>query len=201
VFAEKGKDIACIIVEPVAGNMNCILPVDGFLQGLREICDEHGTVLIFDEVMTGFRVAQGGAQEKFGVTPDLTTLGKVIGGGLPVGAFGGKTTIMECIAPLDPSTGRMQFILPATGSTIIQAISLPFSANTCLTCAKLLYSSVKVCLAKSAGTPAELGSPSVNAPEPAYYGVYCPFGCSLPSRYTLRQSNVNGSRSGNVRDD
>ncbi len=100
VFAEKGKDIACIIVEPVAGNMNCILPVDGFLQGLREICDEHGTVLIFDEVMTGFRVASGGAQEKFGVTPDLTTLGKVIGGGLPVGAFGGKKAIMACIAPL-----------------------------------------------------------------------------------------------------
>ncbi|SMN10839.1 Glutamate-1-semialdehyde aminotransferase [uncultured Candidatus Thioglobus sp.] len=100
VFAEKGKDIACIIVEPVAGNMNCIAPVDGFLQGLRDVCDEYGTVLIFDEVMTGFRVAKGGAQEKFGVTPDLTTLGKVIGGGLPVGAFGGKKAIMQCIAPL-----------------------------------------------------------------------------------------------------
>ncbi|SMN12604.1 Glutamate-1-semialdehyde aminotransferase [Bathymodiolus heckerae thiotrophic gill symbiont] len=100
VFAEKGSEIACIIVEPVAGNMNCIPPVDGFLQGLREVCDEYGTVLIFDEVMTGFRVAKGGAQEKFGIQPDLTTLGKVIGGGLPVGAFGGKKAIMECIAPL-----------------------------------------------------------------------------------------------------
>lgn len=100
VFVEKGEDIACIIVEPIAGNMNCILPVDGFLQGLREVCDEYGTVLIFDEVMTGFRVAQGGAQEKFSVIPDLTTLGKVIGGGLPIGAFGGKKAIMECIAPL-----------------------------------------------------------------------------------------------------
>ncbi|CAC9539801.1 Glutamate-1-semialdehyde 2,1-aminomutase (EC 5.4.3.8) [uncultured Gammaproteobacteria bacterium] len=100
VFAKKGNEIACIIVEPVAGNMNCIPPVDGFLSGLREVCDKYGTVLIFDEVMTGFRVAKGGAQEKFGVQPDLTTLGKVIGGGLPVGAFGGKKSIMECIAPL-----------------------------------------------------------------------------------------------------
>jgi glutamate-1-semialdehyde 2,1-aminomutase len=83
VFAKKGNEIACIIVEPVAGNMNCIPPVDGFLSGLREVCDKYGTVLIFDEVMTGFRVAKGGAQEKFGVQPDLTTLGKVIGGGLP----------------------------------------------------------------------------------------------------------------------
>lgn len=101
-FAEAGKDIACIIVEPVAGNMNCIPPVPGFLEGLREVCDEHGTVLIFDEVMTGFRVALGGVQGLYGVTPDLTTLGKVIGGGMPVGAFGGKREIMEKIAPLGP---------------------------------------------------------------------------------------------------
>ena len=100
VFAEKGSDIACIIVEPVAGNMNCIPPVAGFLEGLRKLCDEYESVLIFDEVMTGFRVAKGGAQEKFAVKPDLTTLGKVIGGGLPVGAFGGKKAIMKCIAPL-----------------------------------------------------------------------------------------------------
>ncbi len=99
---EVGSEVACIIVEPVAGNMNCIPPVDGFLQGLREVCDEHGVVLIFDEVMTGFRVALGGAQAYYGVKPDLTTLGKVIGGGLPVGAFGGKREIMECIAPLGP---------------------------------------------------------------------------------------------------
>ena len=101
-FAEAGNQIACIIVEPVAGNMNCIPPKDGFLQGLREICDEHGTVLIFDEVMTGFRVALGGAQAYYNVKPDLTTLGKVIGGGLPVGAFGGKREIMQHIAPLGP---------------------------------------------------------------------------------------------------
>jgi glutamate-1-semialdehyde 2,1-aminomutase len=97
-----GDEVACIIVEPVAGNMNCIPPVDGFLQGLREVCDEYGIILIFDEVMTGFRVALGGAQAVYQVSPDLTTLGKVIGGGLPVGAFGGKREIMSSIAPLGP---------------------------------------------------------------------------------------------------
>ena len=101
-FAESADQIACIIVEPVAGNMNCIPPADGFLQGLRQICDQYGAVLIFDEVMTGFRVALGGAQQYYDVKPDLTTLGKIVGGGLPVGAFGGKREIMECIAPLGP---------------------------------------------------------------------------------------------------
>lgn len=102
VLSEIGDEVACIIVEPVAGNMNCIPPIDGFLQGLRDLCDAHSVILIFDEVMTGFRVSKGGAQEKFEVKPDLTTLGKVIGGGLPVGAFGGKRSIMESIAPLGP---------------------------------------------------------------------------------------------------
>ncbi len=102
IFAECGDDIACIIVEPVAGNMNCIPPVDGFLEGLRAICDEYGAVLIFDEVMTGFRVSRGGAQERYGITPDLTCLGKVIGGGMPVGAFGGKREILTHIAPTGP---------------------------------------------------------------------------------------------------
>ena len=102
LFASIGSEIAAIIVEPVAGNMNCIPPVPGFLEGLRKVCDEHGSVLIFDEVMTGFRVALGGAQQHYGITPDLTTLGKVIGGGLPVGAFGGRRDIMEQIAPLGP---------------------------------------------------------------------------------------------------
>jgi glutamate-1-semialdehyde 2,1-aminomutase len=101
-FFSLADDIACIIVEPVAGNMNCVPPVPGFLQGLREICDQYGVVLIFDEVMTGFRVSLGGAQEFYDVKPDLTTLGKVVGGGLPVGAFGGKREVMECIAPLGP---------------------------------------------------------------------------------------------------
>jgi len=102
MMADIGNEIACIIVEPVAGNMNCIPPNKGFLQGLRELCDQHGAVLIFDEVMTGFRVALGGAQALYNVTPDLTTLGKIIGGGLPVGAFGGKKAIMEHIAPVGP---------------------------------------------------------------------------------------------------
>ena len=101
-FASIGNEVAAIIVEPVAGNMNCIPPEPGFLETLRRVCDEHGSVLIFDEVMTGFRVARGGAQARYGVTPDLTTLGKVIGGGLPVGAFGGRRDIMEHIAPLGP---------------------------------------------------------------------------------------------------
>jgi glutamate-1-semialdehyde 2,1-aminomutase len=102
IFAEKGADIACIIVEPIAGNMNCIPPEPGFLQGLRKICDKYNSILIFDEVMTGFRVALGGAQAVYQVSPDLTTLGKIIGGGMPVGAFGGKRAIMEHIAPLGP---------------------------------------------------------------------------------------------------
>lgn len=101
-FDEHGSDIACIIVEPVAGNMNCIPPVDGFLQGLRAICDTYNSVLIFDEVMTGFRVSRGGAQERYNVIPDLTCLGKVIGGGMPVGAFGGKREILTHIAPTGP---------------------------------------------------------------------------------------------------
>jgi glutamate-1-semialdehyde 2,1-aminomutase len=101
-FALVGEEIAAVIVEPVAGNMNCIPPVPGFLEGLRALCDAHGSVLIFDEVMTGFRVAAGGAQAHYGIRPDLTTLGKVIGGGLPVGAFGGRRDIMERIAPLGP---------------------------------------------------------------------------------------------------
>ncbi|WP_355660588.1 glutamate-1-semialdehyde 2,1-aminomutase [Halomonas salifodinae] len=101
-FAELGEQIAGIIVEPVAGNMNCIPPLPGFLEGLRRVCDRHGSVLIFDEVMTGFRVALGGAQAHYGITPDLTCLGKIVGGGMPVGAFGGKREIMEQISPLGP---------------------------------------------------------------------------------------------------
>lgn len=101
-FRQYGREIACVIVEPVAGNMNCVPPAAGFLSALRELCTQHGSVLIFDEVMTGFRVARGGAQALYGITPDLTTLGKIIGGGMPVGAFGGRRDIMERIAPLGP---------------------------------------------------------------------------------------------------
>jgi glutamate-1-semialdehyde 2,1-aminomutase len=102
VFLAFPEDIAAVIVEPIAGNMGMVLPSEGFLVGLRELCNKYGTVLIFDEVMTGFRVALGGAQSIFNVKPDLTTLGKIIGGGLPVGAIGGKTEIMDMLAPIGP---------------------------------------------------------------------------------------------------
>jgi glutamate-1-semialdehyde 2,1-aminomutase len=101
-FAQRGSEIAAIIVEPVAGNMGCVPPAPGFLEALREITTRHGALLIFDEVMTGFRVALGGAQQRYGIRPDLTTLGKIIGGGLPIGAYGGRADIMRKIAPLGP---------------------------------------------------------------------------------------------------
>jgi len=102
IASHEGDQIACLIVEPVAGNMGCVPPEPGFLEGLRQVCDQYGIILIFDEVMTGFRVAYGGAQQLYKIKPDLTCLGKVIGGGLPVGAFGGKRAIMENIAPIGP---------------------------------------------------------------------------------------------------
>ncbi len=129
LFKARGDDIACVIVEPVAGNMNCILPEPGFLETLRECCDSHGALLIFDEVMTGFRLAPGGAQEVFGVTPDLTALGKVVGGGLPVGAFGGRRDIMDHIAPLGPvyQAGTLSGnpLAMAAGLATLEAIGRP----------------------------------------------------------------------------
>ena len=126
---EKAEHVACIIVEPVAGNMNCVPPAPGFLEGLRSLCDKHGVVLIFDEVMTGFRVALGGAQAHFGVTPDLSTFGKIIGGGMPVGCFGGKRAIMECVAPLGPvyQAGTLSGnpLAMAAGLTTLKLISRP----------------------------------------------------------------------------
>jgi glutamate-1-semialdehyde 2,1-aminomutase len=101
-FAERGGQIAAVIVEPVVGNMGCVPPANGYLEALREVTARHGSLLIFDEVMTGFRVALGGAQERFGIQPDLTTLGKIIGGGLPMAAYGGRADIMKKIAPLGP---------------------------------------------------------------------------------------------------
>lgn len=129
MLTEVGSEVACIIVEPVAGNMNCVPPAPGYLQGLREQCDKHGVVLIFDEVMTGFRVALGGAQAHYGVTPDLTTFGKIIGGGMPVGCFGGKRAIMERIAPLGPvyQAGTLSGnpLAMAAGLTTLKLISRP----------------------------------------------------------------------------
>ena len=128
-FAAAPHDIACIIVEPIAGNMNCIPPADGFLQGLRDICDQYGALLIFDEVMCGFRVALGGAQQRYGVTPDLTTLGKIIGGGMPVGAFGGRREVMEHLAPNGPvyQAGTLSGnpIAMAAGLATLNALSAP----------------------------------------------------------------------------
>ena len=128
-LGEVGKDVACIIVEPVAGNMNCVPPAPGFLEGLRSLCDKHGVVLIFDEVMTGFRVALGGAQAHYGITPDLSTFGKIIGGGMPVGAFGGKREIMEQISPLGPvyQAGTLSGnpLAMAAGLTTLRLISRP----------------------------------------------------------------------------
>jgi len=129
LFAEHGDDIAGIILEPIAGNMNFVKPVDGFLEGLRTLCDEHGAVLIFDEVMTGFRVALGGAQSVYGITPDLTTLGKVIGGGLPVGALGGRRDLMEQLAPTGPvyQAGTLSGnpLATAAGLATLQTLQAP----------------------------------------------------------------------------
>ena len=128
-FAKHGADIACIIVEPVAGNMNLIKPAPGFLEGLREVCTQHGALLIFDEVMTGFRVGPQGVQGLTGVQPDLTTLAKVIGGGMPVGAFGGKREIMQQISPLGPvyQAGTLSGnpLAMAAGLTTLRLISRP----------------------------------------------------------------------------
>mgnify|MGYP001822199832 FL=1 len=128
-FAQQGDEIACLIVEPVTGNMNCIPPVEGYLQGLRDLCDQYGVLLIFDEVMTGFRVALGGAQALYGVTPDLTTFGKVIGGGMPVGAFGGKREFMELVAPSGPvyQAGTLSGnpVAMAAGLATLELITVP----------------------------------------------------------------------------
>lgn len=129
LFEKHGDDIAAIIVEPVAGNMNCVLPMPGFLEGLRQLCDQHQSLLIIDEVITGFRVALGGAQEHYKIKPDLTVLGKIIGGGLPVGAFGGKKAIMESLAPLgnvyQAGTLSGNPIAMAAGLATLQLVSEP----------------------------------------------------------------------------
>jgi len=129
LFATVGDEIAGLIIEPVAGNMNCIPPRAGYLQGLRELCSRHGAVLIFDEVMTGFRVALGGAQQLYGITPDLSTFGKIIGGGMPVGAYGGRREIMEKVAPSGPiyQAGTLSGnpVAMAAGLAMLEVIQAP----------------------------------------------------------------------------
>ena len=156
VFDRFGSEIACVIVEPVAGNMNCIPPVPGFLQALRDHCNRSDAILIFDEVMTGFRVALGGAQEFYGITPDLTTLGKIIGGGMPVGAFGGGKQIMEQIAPLGPvyQAGTLSGnpIAMAAGLKTLELISAPDFFDTLSERSKYLTHGIQKA-ADDAGTP------------------------------------------------
>jgi glutamate-1-semialdehyde 2,1-aminomutase len=156
LFAECGEAIACIIVEPVAGNMNCIPPVPGFLETLREVCDTYQSVLIFDEVMTGFRVGLQGAQGHYQITPDLTTLGKVIGGGMPVGAFGGSRKIMEKLAPLGPvyQAGTLSGnpVAMAAGLKTLELISQPGFYDTLAEKTDYLLAGLKAA-ADKAGIP------------------------------------------------
>ena len=156
IFAEQGEHIAALIVEPVTGNTNCILPEPGFLEGLRDICNQYGTVLIFDEVMTGFRVALGGAQSVYNVTPDLTMLGKVIGGGMPVGAFGGKAEIMDYLSPDGPvyhaGTLSGNPIAMTAGLTTLNLIAEPeFFVHLSATTHKLVFGMTEI--AKEFGIP------------------------------------------------
>jgi glutamate-1-semialdehyde 2,1-aminomutase len=149
LFAELGEQIACIIVEPVAGNMNCVPPEPGFLECLREVCYHYDSVLIFDEVMTGFRVGLNGAQGLYNVKPDLTTLGKVIGGGMPVGAFGGSRKIMECLAPLGPvyQAGTLSGnpVAMAAGLKTLELIAQPDFYKTLTEKTEKLTSGLKAC--------------------------------------------------------
>lgn len=159
LFAQHGENIAAIIIEPVAGNMNCVLPVPGFLQGLRDICDEYGAVLIFDEVISGFRVGLRGAQGHYGITPDLTTLGKVIGGGMPVGAFGGKKEIMQLLAPQGPvyQAGTLSGnpLAMAAGLATLQEVEKPAFFSTLQTNTQCLAEGLKA-RAQQAGIPLQV---------------------------------------------
>jgi glutamate-1-semialdehyde 2,1-aminomutase len=157
LFRSAGDEIACVIVEPVAGNMGCVLPAPGFLETLRALCTRHGAVLIFDEVMTGFRVAAGGAQALYGIAPDLTTLGKIVGGGMPVGAFGGRRDIMERLAPLGPvyQAGTLSGnpVAMAAGLATLEGIGKPgFHARLAAATARLADGLAGA--ARDAGIPA-----------------------------------------------
>jgi len=156
LFAEQGSEIAGLIIEPVAGNMNCIPPRDGYLQALRELCTRHGALLIFDEVMTGFRVALGGAQAHYGVTPDLSTFGKIIGGGMPVGAYGGRRELMERIAPAGPiyQAGTLSGnpVAMAAGLAMLELIQAPGFYETLAARTRLLTDGLQA-VADGEGVP------------------------------------------------
>ncbi len=156
LFTQQGDDIAAIIVEPIAGNMGCIPPVPGFLAGLRALCDQHGSLLIFDEVMTGFRVARGGAQGLYGIKPDLTTFGKVIGGGFPVGAFGGRRDIMQHLAPVgnvyQAGTLSGNPVTVAAGLATLELISAANFYENLIEMTQLLTNAIYSC-ANAAGIP------------------------------------------------
>ena len=156
LFAEHGHEIAGLIIEPVAGNMNCIPPVDGYLQGLRELCTQSGALLIFDEVMTGFRVALGGAQAHYGITPDLTTFGKIIGGGMPVGAYGGRRDLMEQVAPSGPiyQAGTLSGnpVAMAAGLAMLELIQAPGFYDTLAARTRLLTDGLQA-VADGEGVP------------------------------------------------
>ena len=156
LFAEHGADIAALIIEPVAGNMNCIPPLDGYLRALRELCTRHGALLIFDEVMTGFRVALGGAQALFDITPDLTCFGKIIGGGMPVGAYGGRRELMEQIAPAGPiyQAGTLSGnpVAMAAGLAMLELIQTPGFHDTLAARTRLLTDGLQA-VADGLGVP------------------------------------------------
>ncbi|HMH67669.1 MAG TPA: glutamate-1-semialdehyde 2,1-aminomutase [Pinirhizobacter sp.] len=156
LFASRGHEIAGLIIEPVAGNMNCILPREGYLQLLRELCTASGVILIFDEVMTGFRVALGGAQAHYGITPDLTTFGKVIGGGMPVGAYGGRKDLMQQIAPSGPiyQAGTLSGnpVAMAAGLAMLELVSAPGFHENLAAKTRLLTDGL-LAVAAETGTP------------------------------------------------
>jgi len=187
IFARYGDDIAAIIVEPVAGNMNLVLPKPGFLQGLRQLCDKHGSVLIFDEVITGFRVDKQGAQHYFNVTPDLTVLGKIIGGGFPAAAFGGREDIMRCVAPLGPvyQAGTLSGnpVAMAAGLATLELLSAPNFYESLAARTQLLLNGLQEA-AKAAGIPfltASIGS---------MFGLYFTDRSNITSEADVKRCNV-----------
>ena len=177
-FAAMGEQIACVIIEPFAGNMNLIRPSDAFVRTLRELCTAHGAVLIYDEVMTGFRVALGGAQQLHGIRPDLTTLGKIVGGGMPIGAFGGRADIMSCISPLggvyQAGTLSGNPVAVAAGLTTLRLIQAPGFHDALGRKAASLVEGL-VSAARDAGVP--FSADSVGG----MFGLY--FGDKVPTCY------------------